>query len=49
VEHVRDEFGNPNGVIRWITATGHAYLTEPQVRVRAPRVDFPKGDETHAA
>jgi len=49
VEHVRDEFGNPNGVIRWITATGHAYLTEPQVRVRAPRVHFPKGDEADAA
>jgi len=49
VEHVRDEFGNPNGIIRWITATGHAYLTEPQVRVRAPRVYFPKGDEAHAA
>jgi len=49
VEHVRDEFGNPNGVIRWITATGHAYLTEPQVRVRAPRVYFPKGDDVDAA
>jgi len=49
VEHVRDEFGNPNGVIRWTTATGHAYLSEPQVRVSAPRVYFPKGDDIQAA
>ena len=37
VDHVRDAAGRPTGQIKWNTATGRFYISEPQLSARALR------------